>query len=114
LCTLTAGWQKVFSANPKIGFLAHAADYQMALKNDIVLASASSLSQMQQIIFNDRIDAALALFFSIVVIAIFLCGVYASWCAYRNYQPTVHVDDALSSDEKKSRYVHANHGSGET
>ncbi len=67
LCTLTAGWQKIFDANPRVGFLAHADKYSAALDAGQLLAPAKSVAQMQQIIFNDYLDAGLAGFFVIVV-----------------------------------------------
>ena len=81
-CTLTAGFQKIFDANPKVGFLAHAAKYQMAIDNDQLLAPADSMQQMSQIIFNDRVDAVLALFFISVVVLLFFWGVFVSWRAF--------------------------------
>ncbi len=59
LCTLTAGWQKIFSADPKIGFLAHAERYATAAAEGKILAPAKNADQMSQIILNDRIDAVL-------------------------------------------------------
>ena len=40
VCTLTAGWLKVFADNPKIGFLAHAHKYQAALDKGEDIARA--------------------------------------------------------------------------
>jgi carbon starvation protein len=58
--TLTAGYQKVFSPDPALGFLAHA--------RSLATSTAPNASRM---IFNDQVDAALALFFmSIVLIVI--------------------------------------------
>src|SRR5215510_11945932 len=37
VCTLTAGWQKVFHANPAIGFVSHAWRFSDALSSDQVL-----------------------------------------------------------------------------
>ncbi|GJD63258.1 carbon starvation CstA family protein [Methylobacterium frigidaeris] len=82
-CTLTAGLQKVFSADPRVGFLAHADRYATALAEGKVLAPAKSADQMRQIIFNDRIDAVLALVFVGVVVAIIAFGVRACLKAYR-------------------------------
>jgi carbon starvation protein len=88
ICTLTAGWQKIFHANPKIGFLAHADKYQAALAKGEVLAPAKSAMQMQQIVFNDYIDAALAGMFILVVVSITLFGIRAIIAARQAGMPT--------------------------
>jgi carbon starvation protein len=75
LCTLTAGWQKIFNPDVKVGFVAHANKFQAALDQGTVLAPAKSVAQMQQIIFNDYLDASLAGFFMFVVIAVLIAGV---------------------------------------
>jgi carbon starvation protein CstA len=88
-CTLTAGWQKVFAENPKVGFLAQATRYQNALDRGELLAPAKSLDQMHQIILNNQIDAGLAAFFILVVLSVFAYGVAACYRAYRASHPTV-------------------------
>src|SRR6201984_3164898 len=60
-CTLTAGLQKAFSPNPKIGFLSHAEKFSQAFSAGQVLAPAKSLGEMSRIIFNDYLDATLAI-----------------------------------------------------
>jgi carbon starvation protein len=61
--TLTAGWQKVFSPDPKLGFLSHA--------QTLVGSTNPAAAQM---IFNDRVDAALALFFMVIVVVVILAS----------------------------------------
>lgn len=77
ICTLTAGIQKVFSADPKIGFLAHARKFQDALASGQVLAPAKSLAEMQRVINNDYVDATLAALFVAVVVAMSIFGLVA-------------------------------------
>jgi carbon starvation protein CstA len=60
VCTVTAGLEKVFSPNPKVGFLSHAEKFSQALASQQVLAPAKSLPEMSRIIFNDYLDATLA------------------------------------------------------
>ncbi|MYN41962.1 carbon starvation protein A [Duganella sp. FT109W] len=88
LCTLTAGWQKIFAANPKVGFLAHAAKYQAALDEGKILAPAKSIAQMQQVIFNDYLDASLAGFFVLVVLSVLIFGARTVLAARANSKPT--------------------------
>ena len=61
--TLTAGWQKVFSPDPKLGFLSHAQS----------LAGTDSPATARMI-FNDRLDAGLALFFMVIVVVVILAS----------------------------------------
>ncbi|MCE4061202.1 carbon starvation protein A [Pandoraea sputorum] len=87
-CTLTAGWQKMFDADPKVGFLAHAAKYQVALAEGKLLAPAKSVAQMQQIVFNDYVDATLAGVFMFVVVAVAVFGVRTILIARWENKPT--------------------------
>ncbi|MDP2959159.1 MAG: carbon starvation CstA family protein [Longimicrobiales bacterium] len=66
--TLTAGYQKVFSPNPALGFLAHARS----------LAGSANPSAARMI-FNDRLDAALALFFMATVVVVIAASMREWW-----------------------------------
>jgi carbon starvation protein len=74
ICTLTAGWQKIFHENVRIGFVAHAQKFQAAIDEGKILAPAKTMAEMQRIVFNDYVDATLAGFFMFVVIAVLLFG----------------------------------------
>ena len=97
ICTLTAGWQKMFHADPKIGFLAHASKYSDALARGEILAPAKSVAQMRQVIFNDYVNASLCALFIAVVLAIVFYGVRSIASARRSDVPTTReVADALA------------------
>ena len=89
VCTLTAGWEKLFHPSPAIGFLAHARIFADAAAAGQVLAPAKDMAQMNQIIMNDRIDATLCAIFMAVVVAIALFGVAAILKAVRSPVGTV-------------------------
>jgi carbon starvation protein CstA len=88
ICTLTAGWQKIFHPDPKIGFLAHAGRYSEAFARGEILAPARGEGQMRQIIFNDHVNAALCAFFVAVVLAMVFYGVKSIIAARRAPGPT--------------------------
>ena len=67
--TLTAGWQKVFADDPRLGFLAHAA--QTAAQ---VASGAMDPSLGARLIFNDRLDATLTTAFMLVTILVLLAS----------------------------------------
>ncbi|MEA1832935.1 carbon starvation CstA family protein [Methylobacterium durans] len=94
ICTLTAGWQKIFHADPRIGFLSHADRFSAALAEGKVLPPAKNVEQMSQIIFNDRIDAALAVVFVGLVVSIAVFGVIACVRAFRTDRWTALESDA--------------------
>lgn len=89
VCTMTAGWLKIFSSDVKIGFLAHADKYADAIARGEVLAPAKSLEAMQRIVFNDRLDAALCALFMAVVISVLIYSVKSIAAARRTNRPTV-------------------------
>jgi len=88
VCTLTAGWQKLFHADPAIGFLAHAAKFAGAAADGRILAPAATMAEMNRIVLNDRIDATLCALFMIVVAATALFGVSAVRQALASPRPT--------------------------
>jgi len=88
VCTLTAGWQKIFSADPKVGFLAHAAKYADAIEKGVLLAPAKTPEAMARIVFNDRLDAALCGLFIFVVLSVLFYSVRSALAARAANKPT--------------------------
>lgn len=90
VCTISAGWLKIFSADPKVGFLAHAAKFSEAAARGEVLAPAKSMAEMQRIVFNDRVDAGLCILFLLVVLSILAFTIRTCLAARRDPRPSAH------------------------
>ncbi len=73
--TLTAGWQKVFSADPRLGFLAHARTLEAALATGTLPAGLSSAEAAQRVLFNDHLNAVVAGAFMLVVVVLIAASV---------------------------------------
>ncbi|HIV77456.1 MAG TPA: carbon starvation protein A, partial [Candidatus Sphingomonas excrementigallinarum] len=88
-CTLTAGWMKIFSSDPRVGFLAHADKFASAAAEGKVLPPAKTMAEMGRIVFNDRIDAGLSAIFVGVVLAILIYAVRTCLIARAIDRPSV-------------------------
>ena len=98
VCTMTAGWQKLFHDDPKIGFLANARKYGDALATGDVIAPAKSMQDMHRIVFNNQLDAALCVLFMSVVVLMLLLGLRAALAARRQAQPSVQETPHVAFD----------------
>jgi carbon starvation protein len=75
---MTAGFQKVFSADPKLGFLAHAASL-----------AQSTAPNASRLIFNDRLNTFVALLFMAVVALVVIASVREWWLVLSKRKPAV-------------------------
>jgi carbon starvation protein len=76
IVTMTAGWEKIFSADPKLGFLSHARVLSDLLVTGGLPAGVQTLADAHRLILNDRIDAAVAAFFLISVVVILVASAH--------------------------------------
>ena len=76
LITMTAGFQKVFSADPRLGFLAHAASL-----------AGSADPNAARMIFNDRLNTFVALLFMAVVALVVAASVREWWLVLQKRKP---------------------------
>ncbi|WP_363350527.1 carbon starvation CstA family protein [Methylocystis echinoides] len=70
ICTMTAGLEKIFHDDPRIGFLAHARKFSAALDKGQLLAPAKTLDEMRRVIFNDYVDASLCAIYIVLVLSL--------------------------------------------
>ncbi|MEB0091010.1 carbon starvation CstA family protein [Pseudomonas sp. CCI1.2] len=88
ICTTTAGYIKLFDPSPALGFLALASKYKTALDAGQVLAPATSVDQMQHVIFNAYTNATLTALFLFVVFAILFYAIKVGVAAWGSKERT--------------------------
>ncbi|WP_337080702.1 carbon starvation CstA family protein [Acinetobacter pittii] len=97
---MTAGWQKIFHENPKIGFLAQANRFSDAIARGEILKPAKTLEEMQTIVMSNQINAALCGFFMIVAIVMVIAAIGIVRRALASPTPTAHEAPAVYADQK--------------
>lgn len=97
---MTAGWQKIFHENPKIGFLAQANRFSDAIARGEILKPAKTLEEMQTIVMSNQINAALCGFFMIVAIVMVIAAIGIVRRALASPTPTAHEAPAVYADPK--------------
>jgi carbon starvation protein len=81
IVTTSAAYEKIFSAQPRIGFIAAA--NAMSDKLAAGTLPAAQVSVAPQLIFNQRLDAVLAGFLTLLLWIIIMDTVRVCWLAYR-------------------------------
>jgi carbon starvation protein len=87
IVTMTAGWQKLFSADPKMGFLSHAA-WLRKLADTGSLPGNIKPENAPRMIFNDYVNVVVTAFFMVSVIVI-LADSIRVWMTFKAPRPEV-------------------------
>ncbi|HAS98030.1 carbon starvation protein A [Acinetobacter nosocomialis] len=95
---MTAGWQKIFHENPKIGFLAQAHKFSDAIARGEIIKPAKTIAEMQNIVMSNQINAALCGFFMIVSIVMIIASIGIVRRALASPKPTVNEAPAVYAD----------------
>lgn len=95
---MTAGWQKIFHENPKIGFLAQANRFSDAIARGEIIKPAKTIAEMQNIVMSNQINAALCGFFMIVSIVMIIASIGIVRRALASRTPTVNEAPAVYAD----------------
>ena len=102
--TLTAGIQKVFASDPKLGFLAHARMITDALEQGTLPRGLTSVEAAQRVLFNDRLDATVAIVFMSVAVMVILASIHEWYMVAAKRRPVVitetpYVPSALATGD---------------
>ncbi|GAB2957325.1 carbon starvation CstA family protein [Streptomyces heilongjiangensis] len=74
--TFTAGWQKIFSDNPAIGFFALRDKYAAAIDKGELLPGATTMDDMHTIVLNNTVDGVIMAIFLLLVLTVLVnCAV---------------------------------------
>jgi carbon starvation protein len=82
--TLTASWQKIFSADPAIGYWAQHSHYLAARSaGKTAFGAAKNAHQLDEVIRNTFIQGTLSILFALVVVIVFVAGMVVAVKAIR-------------------------------
>jgi len=87
--TMTAGWEKLFSPDPKLGFLSHAHIVEGQIASGALPAAIKTIADARRVVFNDYLDAAVAAFFMISVVVILADSMREWWAVIGGRKPVV-------------------------
>lgn len=96
--TLTASWQKIFSADPAVGYWTQHHKY-LAAKNagKTAFGSAKNAHQLDEVIRNTYIQGVLSILFALVVVIVLAAGIVVAIKAIRGGGRPLTEDDPVPS-----------------
>ena len=92
IVTMSAGWAKLFSDDPKLGFLSHARILRSVLDSGALPAGAKTAGDAARMIFNDYLDAGVAAFFMVSVVVILADSVREWTSVLRGRKPALSTE----------------------
>jgi carbon starvation protein len=108
IITMTASYQKIFSPNPRVGFLS----YANALAAEIAAGHipAAKMAEMQRVIFNQRLDAGVTAVLAVMILVL-LGEAVVQWHAIlsRRREPLLHETPYVATQWAED-YSGAAHG----
>lgn len=98
--SMTAGWQKIFHEKPSIGFLAQAKRFSAGIDSGTLIAPAKTIKDMETIVMNNYINAALCGFFMLVAVTMLISAFFVIRRALGSNKPTVHETTPALREER--------------
>ncbi|MEU7633194.1 carbon starvation CstA family protein [Nocardia sp. NPDC049220] len=86
--TMTASWQKIFSADPKVGYWKQHSICQTAQEAGKMCLTAKTQDDMTAILRNTFIQGTLSIIFAVLVLIVAIVGAVVAFRAWRSGQPT--------------------------
>ncbi|MEU7764423.1 carbon starvation CstA family protein [Nocardia sp. NPDC049190] len=86
--TMTASWQKIFSADPKVGYWKQHSICQTAQAAGKMCLTAKTQDDMTAILRNTFIQGTLSIIFAVLVLIVAIVGAVVAFRAWRSGQPT--------------------------
>ncbi|CAL9428080.1 Peptide transporter CstA [Streptomyces sp. enrichment culture] len=68
--TLTAGWQKVFSGDPRVGFFRQREVFQDAVDRGEILPPAKTMDDMRTVVVNSTVDGVLTALLALLIVVV--------------------------------------------
>jgi carbon starvation protein len=96
--TMTASWQKIFSADPKVGYWKQHSQYVAAQEaGKSSFGAAKNPDQIDAVIRNTFIQGTLSVVFAVLVLIVFIAGVVMALRALRGAGRPLAVDEEVPS-----------------
>ena len=89
IVTMDAGWEKLFSPDPKLGFISHAHVLADQVASGTLPAAIAGAAAARRMIFNDYLDAAVAAFFMVAVVVILADSMREWWAVIGGHKAAV-------------------------
>jgi carbon starvation protein len=106
--TMTAGYQKVFDANPRIGFLSGANELAAQIASGAI--PAAKIAETQRLIFNLRLDAAVTLVLALMILLMIIEALIQWWVILGQRRETVLHESPYVRTQWAESYSGAAHG----
>ncbi len=96
--TLTASWQKIFSADPNVGYWTQHHQYSAARHaGKTAFGSAKNVHQIDDVIRNTFIQGTLSVVFAMVVVIVLIVGIMVAYSAIRGGGRPLTEDEPIPS-----------------